>query len=79
MLAENVTFNTPDWIHRKIRATLIETLRKCNTLTPNEPPISARHYRISPWRSDTELSVLAIFRQNSARWRERRHDQFHKL
>ena len=41
MLAENVTFNTPDWIHRKIRATLIETLRKCNTLTPNEPPISA--------------------------------------
>ena len=41
MIAENVTFNTPDWIHRKIRATPIETLRKFNTLTPNEPPRSA--------------------------------------
>ena len=36
MLAENVTFNIPDGVYRKIRATQIEILRKFNTLTPNE-------------------------------------------
>ena len=35
MLTENATFNTLDWVHRKI--TINGNIRKSNTLTPNEP------------------------------------------